>query len=184
MELGVDRILFSVDYPFVDNPPGTEWMERSRSAPRTGPRSERQRQAPAEAVACSNRRRRPSQVLAYVSVLLCAALLVVGALAAIFETAVIVRTFGGLTAVAALIVGTVISRRLWRDNAPAQLKVLISGGILRPLRACPEFERATGIKLATGSGSSQGSGPQTIKAAPPAMCLPTSSSSRGKASPS
>jgi 2,3-dihydroxybenzoate decarboxylase len=26
-ELGVDRILFSVDYPFVMNPPGVEWME-------------------------------------------------------------------------------------------------------------------------------------------------------------
>jgi len=25
MELGVDRILFSVDYPFVDNPPSTRW---------------------------------------------------------------------------------------------------------------------------------------------------------------
>ena len=25
MEMGVDRILFSVDYPFVDNPPGTKW---------------------------------------------------------------------------------------------------------------------------------------------------------------
>ena len=28
MEMGVDRILFSVDYPFVDNPPGTEWVHR------------------------------------------------------------------------------------------------------------------------------------------------------------
>ncbi|HEY5898641.1 MAG TPA: amidohydrolase family protein [Burkholderiales bacterium] len=27
MELGVDRILFSVDYPFVPNPPGVRWME-------------------------------------------------------------------------------------------------------------------------------------------------------------
>ena len=26
-EMGVDRILFSVDYPFVANPPGVEWME-------------------------------------------------------------------------------------------------------------------------------------------------------------
>jgi 2,3-dihydroxybenzoate decarboxylase len=26
MELGVDRILFSVDYPFVDNLPGTKWL--------------------------------------------------------------------------------------------------------------------------------------------------------------
>jgi len=28
MEMGVDRILFSIDYPFVENPPGTAWMER------------------------------------------------------------------------------------------------------------------------------------------------------------
>jgi predicted TIM-barrel fold metal-dependent hydrolase len=27
MELGVDRILFSIDYPFVENPPGVDWME-------------------------------------------------------------------------------------------------------------------------------------------------------------
>ncbi len=27
MEMGVDRILFSVDYPFVPNPPGTQWMQ-------------------------------------------------------------------------------------------------------------------------------------------------------------
>src|SRR5438093_10356282 len=27
MEMGIDRILFSVDYPFVDNPPGTTWTE-------------------------------------------------------------------------------------------------------------------------------------------------------------
>jgi predicted TIM-barrel fold metal-dependent hydrolase len=26
MEMGVDRILFSVDYPFVPNPPGTKWL--------------------------------------------------------------------------------------------------------------------------------------------------------------
>ena len=27
MEMGVDRILFSVDYPFVLNPPGVKWMQ-------------------------------------------------------------------------------------------------------------------------------------------------------------
>lgn len=27
-EIGIDRVLFSVDYPFVDNPPGTSWAER------------------------------------------------------------------------------------------------------------------------------------------------------------
>jgi predicted TIM-barrel fold metal-dependent hydrolase len=26
MEMGVDRVLFSVDYPFVLNPPGTKWL--------------------------------------------------------------------------------------------------------------------------------------------------------------
>ena len=26
-EMGIDRILFSVDYPFVENPPGTKWLE-------------------------------------------------------------------------------------------------------------------------------------------------------------
>src|SRR5205814_10704311 len=26
LEIAVDRILFSVDYPFVDNAPGTDWM--------------------------------------------------------------------------------------------------------------------------------------------------------------
>jgi len=27
MEMGIDRLMFSVDYPFVDNPPGTKWTE-------------------------------------------------------------------------------------------------------------------------------------------------------------
>ncbi len=27
LELGIDRILYSVDYPYVENPPRTEWME-------------------------------------------------------------------------------------------------------------------------------------------------------------
>ncbi len=51
MELGVDRILFSVDWPFVQNVPGTKWMSElqlsaedktkilSSSRPRTRPRS-------------------------------------------------------------------------------------------------------------------------------------------------
>ena len=26
MEMGVDRILNSIDYPFVDNQPGTDWI--------------------------------------------------------------------------------------------------------------------------------------------------------------
>ena len=27
MELGVDRIMFSVDWPFVSNPAGVRWLE-------------------------------------------------------------------------------------------------------------------------------------------------------------
>jgi molybdate transport system substrate-binding protein len=47
----------------------------------------------------------------------------------------------------------------------AVLNVLISGGFSGPYeRLVPEFQRTTGIELVTGSGSSQGSGPQTIKA--------------------
>lgn len=45
------------------------------------------------------------------------------------------------------------------------MKVLISGGFSGPYeKLVPEFERATGIKVTTGSGSSQGTGPQTIAA--------------------
>ena len=49
--------------------------------------------------------------------------------------------------------------------ALAQLKVIISGGFSGPYeKLLPEFERTTGIKVATGSGASQGTGPQTIAA--------------------
>src|SRR5213082_2783142 len=49
--------------------------------------------------------------------------------------------------------------------ASAQLKVMISGGFSGPYeKLLPEFERTTGIKVATSSGSSQGTGPQTIGA--------------------
>ena len=49
--------------------------------------------------------------------------------------------------------------------ASAQVKVLISGGFSGPYdKVLPEFEKATGIKVTTGSGSSQGTGPQTIGA--------------------
>jgi predicted TIM-barrel fold metal-dependent hydrolase len=33
MEMGVDRILFSVDYPFVANQPGVDWMEQVPLSP-------------------------------------------------------------------------------------------------------------------------------------------------------
>lgn len=45
------------------------------------------------------------------------------------------------------------------------MKVIISGGFSGPYeKLLPEFERTSGIKVTTGSGSSQGSGPQTIAA--------------------
>ena len=46
-----------------------------------------------------------------------------------------------------------------------ELKVIISGGLSGPYeQLVPQFERDTGIPIATGSGSSQGKGPQTIAA--------------------
>ena len=52
---------------------------------------------------------------------------------------------------------------LWPLPAAAQLRVLISGGFSGPYeRLLPEFQRITGIQVTTGSGSSQGTGPQTI----------------------
>ena len=52
---------------------------------------------------------------------------------------------------------------MWPGSAAAQLNVLISGGFSGPYeKVLPEFERTTGIKVVTGSGSSQGTGPQTI----------------------
>jgi molybdate transport system substrate-binding protein len=45
------------------------------------------------------------------------------------------------------------------------VNVLISGGFNAAYdRLVPEFERASGIKVTTGSGASQGTGPQTIAA--------------------
>jgi len=54
---------------------------------------------------------------------------------------------------------------LWPMAASAQLNVLISGGFSGAYeQLLPEFERASGIKVTTGSGASQGTGPQTIAA--------------------
>ena len=54
---------------------------------------------------------------------------------------------------------------VWPATASAQLNVLISGGFTGAYeQLLPEFERTSGIKVATGSGSSQGTGPQTIGA--------------------
>jgi molybdate transport system substrate-binding protein len=53
----------------------------------------------------------------------------------------------------------------WPVAASAQLKVLISGGFSGAYeQLLPEFERTTGINVWTGSGASQGAGPQTIAA--------------------
>jgi len=50
-------------------------------------------------------------------------------------------------------------------NEPARLHVLISGGFSGAYEALlPQFERTSGIKITTGSGASQGTGPQTIAA--------------------
>ena len=49
--------------------------------------------------------------------------------------------------------------------ATAQLNVMISGGFSGSYeKLLPEFERASGIQVKTGSGASQGTGPQTIAA--------------------
>jgi molybdate transport system substrate-binding protein len=51
------------------------------------------------------------------------------------------------------------------ESASAQVKVLMSGGFGGAYQQLlPEFERTSGIKVTTGSGASQGSGPQTIGA--------------------
>src|SRR5436309_417596 len=53
----------------------------------------------------------------------------------------------------------------WTMPASAQLKVIISGGFSSAYeQLIPEFERASGVKVETGSGASQGTGPQTIGA--------------------
>src|ERR671925_1041540 len=53
----------------------------------------------------------------------------------------------------------------WPMHASAQLKVIISGGFSAPYQQLlPEFERKSGTKVTTGSGASQGTGPQTIGA--------------------
>ena len=49
--------------------------------------------------------------------------------------------------------------------ASAQVKVIISGGFSAAYeQLLPEFERTSGLKVETGSGASQGDGPQTIGA--------------------
>ena len=62
----------------------------------------------------------------------------------------------------AILIATLLTSPLM---ASAQLKVIISGGFSGPYeQLLPEFERTSGIKVTTGSGASQGTGPQTIAA--------------------
>lgn len=49
-------------------------------------------------------------------------------------------------------------------DATPTIKVIISGGFAAVYRdVLPEFERTTGIKVKTGSGASEGTGPKTIR---------------------
>lgn len=69
--------------------------------------------------------------------------------------AILMKT--AVVALTALLVGP--------QGAFAQMKVLISGGFSGAYeRLLPEFEQTSGIKITTGSGASQGDGPQTIGA--------------------
>src|SRR5262245_29904199 len=63
------------------------------------------------------------------------------------------------------IVAALVVMLIWPEGAFAQMKVLISGGFSGAYeKLLPEFEQASGIKVTTGSGASQGDGPQTIGA--------------------
>ncbi|UFX47526.1 substrate-binding domain-containing protein [Bradyrhizobium sp. 41S5] len=49
-------------------------------------------------------------------------------------------------------------------DTPETIRVIISGGFAAVYReVLPEFERSTGIKVETGSGASEGTGPKTIR---------------------
>ena len=64
-----------------------------------------------------------------------------------------------------ILAAALIALLFWPQGALAQMKVLISGGFSAAYeRLLPEFEQASGIKVITGSGASQGDGPQTIGA--------------------
>jgi len=64
-----------------------------------------------------------------------------------------------------ILIGSLIALLAWPQGALAQMKVLISGGFTGAYeQVLPEFEQASGLKVTTGSGASQGDGPQTIGA--------------------
>lgn len=67
-----------------------------------------------------------------------------------------------MSATPALLIAAVL---VWPTAAFAQIKVITSGGFAAAYQeVLPEFERATGLTVTTGSGGSQGSGPDTIGA--------------------
>ena len=61
-EIGIDRVLFSVDYPFVDNPPGTR-MGRPPAGLGGGQGQDPQRQCEAAAEALGSRRERGNKAM-------------------------------------------------------------------------------------------------------------------------
>lgn len=63
---------------------------------------------------------RTFQLLAYLGIVLCAFMLVIGALAAIFEDAPVVRVYGALASLMAVIVGHTIARRIWPKKPVAE----------------------------------------------------------------
>jgi molybdate transport system substrate-binding protein len=76
-----------------------------------------------------------------------------------------VNTFSSRMANATKAVFVLATLMSWPAGASAEVKVLMSGGFSGAYeRLLPEFESTSGIKVTTGSGSSQGTGPQTIGA--------------------
>src|SRR5262245_12729584 len=70
-----------------------------------------------------------------------------------------------MTIASKLLVAAFTVLLVWPQGAFAQMKVLISGGFSGAYeKLLPEFERESDIKVTTGSGASQGDGPQTIGA--------------------
>ena len=60
--MGIDRVLFSVDYPYVDSKAGTDWMAALQlNATDKGEISRPQRQAAAEDLGVPRRRLRRSE---------------------------------------------------------------------------------------------------------------------------
>ena len=85
------------------------------------------------------------------------------------------KTFSSGTANATkTIVAVFTTLLIWPVAAEAQLKVLISGGFSGAYeQLLPEFERTSGIKVTTGSGSSQGTDRKRSARSSRAACLPT-----------